>query len=545
MIGRIAILGIALMMAVVVRAQDLSTEVYASEDELYEALLNSEISSYQYQVIRDAIFEGIDLAQSHLLDEIPNLSYFQESKEPLSTSLQTEQLEPFELKTEVGLRTFGELRYRYRYDLDQDKPSQYFGSVRINRDKLSAYGTLHREQSGDERLINRYLLYKEPSGTIREVRVGNFTRRLGMGTAFGHRGKLLNFTGRIDDESLLFPDFGGYNGAYAEIRSGNAKVQLLSSYNRDSEHSLSTTAGMLTHSIGSLNSGLIIGVNRLRNRHTDVSLNDVKIALPVRYRYKGGYTVMETCAQLGYDKGWSSVQIEGRHRFRTAEIKYAGWNYADRYLDLSGGSKTGRSIRHRYLEDVDFELSDKRSGHNGGMIRTIVLMTEQIRLVNSMLYSAQHRDSSDFQLMSGLLNQFESGLSLRLDHLVKSRRRTVGTAASSITSHRTRIEMRFTTGQTDIRSYIAYNTASDQPDYMSLFVRLDYHSQALGRLQVWSNLARFDARNGIVDYWYLFVRNEQPLVEGILAAVKISRSYNRDDGTRHRTQMSLEVKAIW
>jgi hypothetical protein len=276
-----------------------------------------------------------------------------------------------------------------------------------------------------------------------------------------------------------------------------------------------------------------------------VSLNDVKIALPVRYRYKGGYAAMETCAQLGYDKGWSCVQIEGRHRFRTAEIKYAGWNYADRYLDLSGGSKTGRSIRHRYLEDVDFELSDKRSGHSGGMIKTIVLMTEQIHLVNSMLYSAQHRDSSDFQLLSGLLNQFESGFSLRLDHLVKSRRRTVGTTASSITSHRTRIEMRFTTGQTDVRSYIAYTTASDQPDYLSLFVRLDYHSQALGRLQVWSNLARFDARNGMVDYWYLFVRNEQPLTEDILAAVKISRSYNRDDGTRYRTQMSLEVKAIW
>ncbi len=532
-------------MVVSVRAQDLSTEVYTSEDELYEALLNSEISPQQYLVLRDVIFEGVGQSQNHLLDEIPNLSHFQGLEQPLSTTLQTEQRTPFELESGAGRRSFGELRYRYRYGLDQDKPSQYSGSVRVSRDRVSAYCNLHREQSGDVRVINRYLEYRNPSGAVREIRVGNFTRRLGMGTAFGHRGKLLNFTGCIDDESFLFPDFGGYNGAYSEIHSGRAKVQLLSSFNRDADHSLCTVAGMLTYSLGSLNSGVIAGVNRLRNRHTDVSLNDVKLALPLRYRYKGGYIAMETCVQVGRDRGWSGVQIEGRRRFRTAEIKYAGWSYADRYLDLSGGSKTGRSRRQRYLEGVDFELSDKRSGHTGGMIKTIVLMTERMHLVNAMLYSAQHRDSADFQLLSGLLDQNAEGVSWRLDYLVKSRRRTVASTGIGITSHRTRFEIRFTAGQTALRSYIAYNTSSDRSDYVSLFVRLDYHSQAMGRLQVWSNLARFDARKRMVDYWYFFVRNEQPLAEGILVAVKMSRSYNRDAGVKHRTQLSLEVKAIW
>lgn len=545
MTGRIAILGIALTIVVSVRAQDLSTEVYTSEDELYEALLNSELSLQQYQVLRDAILEGVGLFKYHLLDEIPNLSHFLEVGSPLSTALQAEQLAPFKPMVEIGRRSFGEFTYRYRYDLDQEKPSQYFGSMRVSRGRIAAYGALHREQGGDERVINRYMEYRNPSGVVREIRVGSFTRRLGMGTAFGHRGKLLNFAGRIDDESFLFPDFGGYNGVYSEIHSGRAKVQLLSSFSRDTDHSLSTAAGMLTYRFRSWRSGLIVGVNHLRNRHTDASLHDVKIALPMRYRYKGGYVSLETCAQAGHDRGWSGVQVEGRHRFRTAEIKYAGWSYADRYLDLSGGSKTGRSLRKRYLEDVDFELNDKRSGHAGGMFKTIVLMTEQMQLVNAMLYSAQHRDSADFQLLSGLLRENEKGASWRLDHLVKSRRRTVGAAITSITSHSTRLEIRFTAGQTALRSYIAYNTSSDRSDYVSLFVRLDYHSQALGRLQVWSNLARFDARNRMVDYWYLFVRNEQPLAEGVLVAVKMSRSYNRDAGAKHRTQLSLEVKAIW
>lgn len=533
------------MIVASVQAQDLSTEVYTSEDELYEALLNSEINYQQYHVLREAILEGVGLFKYHLLDEIPNLSHFLEVERPLSTALQAEQLAPFKSMLEIGRRSFGEFRYRYRHDLDQEKPSQYFGSMRVSRGRIAAYGALHREQGGDERVINRYMEYRNPSGVVREIRVGSFTRRLGMGSAFGHRGRLLNFAGRIDDESFLFPDFGGYNGVFSEIRVGRAEVQLLSSFNRDTDHSLSTAAGMLTYRFRAWRSGLIVGVNRIRNRHTDASLNDVKIALPVRYRYKGGYVSMETSVQAGHARGWSGIQIEGRNRFETAEIKYAGWSYANRYLDLSGGSKTGRSIRKRYLEDVDFELNDRRSGHAGGMIKTIVLVTDQMQLVNAMLYSAQHRDSADFQLLSGLLHESERGPSWRLDHLVKSRRRIVGTAVTSITSHRTRFEIRFTAGQTALRSYIAYNTSSDRPDFMSLFVRLDYHSRALGRLQAWSNLARFDARHRMVDYWYLFVRNEQPLAEGVLVAVKMSRIYNRDAGIKHRTQLSLEVKAIW
>jgi len=543
--GRSAILGLALTLAVTVRAQDLSTEVYTSEDELTEALANSEISYQQYEVLREAIIEGVELRQYHLLDEIPNLSHFLETEKPLSTALQDEQLDPFQSQGVTGGRLSGMLRYRYRYDLDQEIPSQYLGSVRVGRDRVSAYCTLHREQSGDERVINRYLEYRNPSGTVREIRLGNFTRRLGMGTVLGHRGKLLSFTGRIDNESLLFPDFGGYNGAYTAIHAGRAGVQLLTSFNRDADHTLSTAAGMLTYNLRVLTSGLIVGVNRIRNRHTDASLGDVKVALPLRYRYKSGYAALETCLQFGHDRGWSGVQIEGRHRFRTAEIKYAGWSYADRYLDLSGGSKTGRSRRRHYLVDVDFEMSDKHSGHTGGMIKTIVLMTDQMQLVNAMLYSAQHRDSADFQLMSGLIHEGDSGPSWRLDHLVKSRRRAGTAGVSHFTGHRTRLEIRFTAGQTALRSYIAHNTSSYREDFLSFFVRLDYNSPALGQLQVWSNLSRLDLRHGAVEYWYLFVRNEQPLVEGVMAAVKISRSYNRDTGRTHRTQLSLEVKARW
>ncbi|MCK4373440.1 MAG: hypothetical protein KAW61_09840, partial [candidate division Zixibacteria bacterium] len=72
-----------------------------------------------------------------------------------------------------------------------------------------------------------------------------------------------------------------------------------------------------------------------------------------------------------------------------------------------------------------------------------------------------------------------------------------------------------------------------------------YRTARAGRLQLWSNLARLDGRNGTVDYWYLFLRNEQALWDGMIMAVKMSRTYDRDAGESHRTTLSLEVRAVW
>ncbi len=526
-------------------SQELSTEVYPSEDELYLALAAGDIDYHQFLILREAIRTGIDATNRHLLDEVPNLSYFHGDTTSLSTSLQKEQQSGFDPRSRSDADTHGELRYRYYQYLEEASESQYRGSIRWSLAHWSTSLRIQRDHTGVERIAGRYVAFRRSEGRLRELRLGNYSRRPGLGTAFGYRGKLLDFSERLEGESFLFPDYGAYNGVYVKMQVRAAQLQLLSSFNRDADHSLATVAGLAVWRMGSFSPGVIVGVNRLRNRHADKSLYDVKIAPSTRYRYRGGYTAMEICAQAGKRAGWGGMLIEGRHRFSTAQIKYAAWSYGDKYLDLSGGSKSGRSRRSIYLEDVDFELSDKRSGHQGGMIRTIVLMSDRIQFVNSLLYSGQHRDSSDLQLLSGLLRQFRPKVSLRFDHLVKSRRRLDAGDAISTTSRRTRLEVRFTTGQAAVRGYIAYNTKSGRSDYISAFIHLDYRTARAGRLQLWSNLARLDGRNGTVDYWYLFLRNEQTLWDGTTMAVKMSRTYDRDAGERHRTTLSLEVRALW
>ena len=536
---------LVLVIASATVSQELSTEVYPSEDELYRALAAGDIDYHQFLILREVIRTGIDATNRHLLDEVPNLSYFHGDSTSLSTSLQREQQSGFDPRVRSDADTHGEIRYRYFQYLEETSESQYRAGIRWSLADWSTSLRIQRDNTGVERIADRYVAFRRNEGRLRELRLGNYTRRLGLGTAFGYRGKLLDFSKRLEGESFLFPDYGAYNGVYVKMQVRAVQLQLLSSFNRDADHSLSTVAGMAAWKIGSFSPGVIVGVNRLRHRHSDKSLYDVKIAPSTRYRYRGGYTALEICAQAGRQSGWGGMLIEGRHRFSTAQIKYAAWSYGDSYLDLSGGSKSGHSRRTIYLEDIDFELSDKRSGHQGGMIRTIVLVSDRIQLVNSLLYSGQHRDSSDLQLLSGLLRQFHPRLSLRLDHLVKSRRRLVAGDAIGATSRRTRLEVRFTTGQAAVRSYIAYNTKSGRSDYISAFIHLDYRTARAGRLQLWSNLARLDGRNGTVDYWYLFLRNEQTVWDGMTMAVKMSRTYDRDAGERHRTTLSLEVRALW
>jgi len=73
--------------------------------------------------------------------------------------------------------------------------------------------------------------------------VGSFTARLGLGTLFGYRGKLMSCSDKINIESLAYPDYGGYNGMYLIGRVEEVEVQFLGSLVRDESHRREFSAG--------------------------------------------------------------------------------------------------------------------------------------------------------------------------------------------------------------------------------------------------------------------------------------------------------------
>lgn len=94
-------MGLILLLGELCPAQELSTVVFPSEDEILEALRAGEIDYYQYQILMELSQYGIDADDLYLLDEIPNLWHIGDVRGD-TVSLESEQQAMF-----VGTRDAG------------------------------------------------------------------------------------------------------------------------------------------------------------------------------------------------------------------------------------------------------------------------------------------------------------------------------------------------------------------------------------------------------------------------------------------------------
>ena len=58
-------------------------------------------------------------------------------------------------------------------------------------------------------------------------------------------------------------------------------------------------------------------------------------------------------------------------------------------------------------------------------------------------------------------------------------------------------------------------------------------------MELWSNLGRI--KNGEIDYWYMYLRTQQDLVDGVTISLKLANVY-RGAGTNDPVA-SIELKA--
>jgi len=535
-----------LYLTVVSLAQELSTNVYVSEEELNEALKLGEISFTDYLLLKEIMAQGVDSASVYLLDHVPNLSCFLSDTVEHRTDLQQEQQQAFINKYTSRPPWHFRLKYAYHQKLEESDIARYHSSAEIRiTQKLRGLVRIHREYDGREQVTMRSLSYRAPEKTLAEFRLGNFTKRFGLGNVTGYRGQLLDRSDHIDGESFAIPDYGGANGAYFSLRLGRSwTLQSLGSIIRDDSQRLITTAMMVSLPTPSLELAGIVGSNRLTNRVSGRAVHDFKLGVFARKGYGNGHAAMEVTLQSGERKGFGGVSLEGRHRFRQADIRYAGWVYGDEYLDLSSGSKTGSFSRRDSLASLEWGFSTRRRGAEGGMFKTIVQITCNTKLINSLILSTLNKNTVGIQSLSGVVTRLKSGLSIRLDHLSKSVKRASSYISAETVDRRTRLEGRLNSGKLSLRSYIGYHTRTGRTDYLSVFLRVRADLERIGRVEFWSNLGRWNMRKKCVDYWYCFIRSRQEILPEVTAAIKLSHSYQREPDSRHETTVSMEVTAL-
>ena len=258
------------------------------------------------------------------------------------------------------------------------------------------------------------------------------------------------------------------------------------------------------------------------------------------HRYESGYLSFEASRQEGNQVSAGCVVVEGRHRFKSTEVRYSGWSYSDDLVDLTTGSKSVYLSRTDTLQPVGLKVSMKRPGQSGLLIKTVVQLSDKMKFSNAVLCATRGSVHQRQQFSSSIIRSFDNKSSILLTYLGKSKRNPQdddnGTA-----DHRIRLESRFLADRWSVRCYVGYNARTDDRGSACLFGSLRYKTAGNCRVYIWSNFGDLEAAG--INYWYLFVRAEWPMINQVRLAAKLANRYRRGSSDANRAQLSLELNA--
>ncbi|MBD3333706.1 hypothetical protein GF356_12725 [candidate division GN15 bacterium] len=530
---------ILLILAGTPLAQELTTQVYPSEDELAEALERGEIDSAQYYYLWQLHLFGLDSSNVYLEDVIPNLTYFLPLPRELSTPLEQHQRQPFVSDQPPDHPRFGRVQHRWYRALEQGRPWAFNTNLQLEPTRtLDIDLSLRRSRAGTERVVRRSVTYRPENSALRGLTLGNFTTRLGMGSILGHPGKLVDYPDKLDAQSLLFPDYGGYNGLLADWRLSGWKAQTLAAISRGEKFELITAAATAECELASIRLEPVFSLNRLRNRVDDSHVTDLNFGLTSLTRYDGGYLRSEISYQFGDAPSWRAALLEGRHRFRSTQISYALWSYGNHLHDLTAGSKSA-ILRHQdTISTTTFAYSSRRVGQSGGLLKTIVKLSPRLDLSNNLVAGYHQSGSDRFQWHSALNWQSSPDFHLRLDLLLNNRHRTTSTSPRQ-NDLRIRLQSRFTRANCSVRSYIGLQTRSDQSDYVSLLIDTRLSTSQFGRVDLWVDLGRWNPKERMLEYYYMYLQLTQHYLQAVEIGLKLAHRYARNYTSHHQTSVSI------
>lgn len=503
-------------------AQELSSVVIPSEDEIYEAYLAGEIDYDQYLLLVEMAQNGLEPSLLYLPDMIPELASDEDSVEQASIRRRS--------------RPRHSMKYGYYQRLQADERSRYRLKMRSQVDQdWELVFAIRKELSGRERFVGRSASFRSDSGLVRSAVFGTFTRKYGLGSVIGYRGKLLSYSPRLDDESVLFPDFGGFNGVALDMRSGTTSINTMGSYSRDDDHTVAVVAANVGTKLGRWSPEVTLAATRVGERYSAHSISDYKTGLTLEYSHKGGSVTSEYCLQSGTQDDATSVIIDLKQKFGSRTVNLTGWNYGDNYLNLTSGGKASTLSHTVEIEEIDLSFTDRRSGQRGLSGKISGELSKATRFALSTLAGWRGTDSSVFQFQSQVTRMVSRRLKLGLEYLTKR----IEKRPTDSLYHRIRASVQVSSGMFHVKTYLGETLPESGRDYFSWLADIKVRLGGQTQLQVWSNLSRVIA--GKIDYWNLFAKLEHRLSEVISVNTKLSDRYDPDADSRHLPAISFEV----
>ena len=520
------------------KTQELGTLVFPSEDELVEALQLEEITYRQYIILKEIALQKVDSSNGYLLDEIPNLINLIHEERAKATRLEKDQKSGFtERKTNCKTR----LEYKYYHKLNENDPGQYRIKGRVGfQNHWQGSFSIAREGNGRERILGRSITYRNRASVINKIILGSYSHRPGLGSVWGYRGKMVEFSESIDEESWLYPDYGGANGFLLSGRHKNFGIETLCSVNQDKDFRLISNGLFMDYKFKKIQNGLYLVSDRLKNRKTGAEWTVNKLAWFSKLKYKRGYAAFEIMVEKQEAIQWGGAVCEGRYRVDRAELIFCGWSYSDHFADINSGSKSGSLYFKQRQDETGFEYSSKRTGQEGGLFKSIVDLSGYFTLDNAFIYSGINSGNDYLQQLSGLSWQSKGDHRLRVDYLNKLKRQTSQNPEDD--SRKTyRIEWRWEGDKITMRCFMAYKKLNQGLDYGAFFLYFKKAVGQVGQVELWSSFGRVYGNPIRLDYWYSFIKTEQEIAGYVNLGIKLANTYRKTSGSNTTASFEIEM----
>ncbi len=505
-------------------AAGISDTYIPSEDELYQAYVAGEIDFDEYQLLLESIQYGIDPSLFDLEDL-------------LADSLAVDDTEDPDVRKKRDRREYlAALKLQYHVRLEDPSPSRTISALKVRPSAHWLFSMRTREElAGRERCVERSLVYLPDSSAVRRVQIGTFSRKFGLGTAVGYRGKLFSMTDREKWESLLYPDYGGFNGMLVDMRLGRIDMSALTSYNQSNEYSLRTTALHVGKGMGAMRPSLTLALNSITNRATDSTVIDHKAALSLLIRSHGSEVNFEYCLQGGVRTAYGTFLADAKLKTVFGRVNLSGWRYDQDYLTISSGGRSAAVSHEVGIEDIGLDFTDRRSGQTGFQAGVVGELSQNVSLTTKALAAWLHADSSLMQARSQIDWHVASPWHVGLQYLVNRSER----GARDTLYHRVRASVKYQSDRMQFRTTVGQSLPESGQGALSWLADIRVSPVAETELQFWSHLARFI--DGRINYWSIFARVKQQLTESIEVATKISERYSAGSTDKHQLAFGLEL----
>lgn len=528
-----------ILMMPAIYAENITFDVYPSDEELYEAYLRGDIDYQTYLNLSEIFEDGIDSTELYLLEEIPNISFFLKSNLTDYSELEKEQTETYITKDKEKIGWLKARTYQ-KLEEDGDFKNHYLINSRLGSE-WSCRGEFKQNYEGTKRWTRRSLSYQTNRGDIKKIIIGNYNTRFGLGLTVGYHGKLLEKSDATVGQTVAFPDYGGFNGIYIEGGRRRDSLKLLMHYDRDNETEL--LLGALGNKRRYKNftwEGIVLGAtvkNRLINkRYTHYQLGT--FLEYSKYSYTAG---AEMALARGKDKMVPAAILETTYRQEDVSLKFSVWHYGRGFINLAGGGRAGSIYQTVAIDTIDYEFRDKRTDQSGVLLKSRVDFDNDIEL--NFSFTAYGKDKFDkaAAILTGFIYPLNDKSSVGIDYDYSRRDRP----GEVLTSNEIRAVYRLRKKALSLRSYLGYNIDKAYKKYVSGFTRLRSEIKRLGILELWFNMDKIDYKIGRIDYFYGYIKETFYLMGALELAAKYSYRFNRFYTNPELSIFLLEMKLIW